>query len=295
MRDHVALPVLTALLALTLQGCLLDRSGLAPLDAAGLDSALADSGRRDASALDADPMLDAGRIDGGPSDAGRDASRPDAGPVCVGPPTCDGERVRRCAGGGVAFDNCADDNAYCDSGACVDRVCEPSEVTCSAVAEESRCDLRGSALEVQPCPRGCVEGSGCTPPTACALGVFGTIQTSGSATFNTCGQGNDATFLSGCTRVDISGSDLIVRLEVPERADYRIELDGDDPLLYLRTACDVAASEIACDDDGGPSRASEIDITLDPGDYFIVADSFRDTDEGPEGRCGPFDLTVSIR
>ena len=66
-------------------------------------------------------------------------------------------------------------------------------------------------------------------------------------------------------------------------------------MLYLRAACDDPGSELACDDDRPGTWSSRIELTLDPGDYFIVADTFADTDEGPQDRCGPMQLIVEIR
>lgn len=288
-------------LALLLQGCFLDRTETAPADGSfdadaaardarpGGDAEPLDAGARDAR------VRDAGSLDTGPADAGLT----DAGPECTGPPTCDGETVRRCEAGVPAPINCTTEGAYCEAGACVAWVCQPSSVSCSPGTEATRCDERGTMSTTAACSRGCLPAVGCAPATACMLDLFGTIETSGTLEFDTCGQGDDATFVSGCTRVDISGPDVIVRLEVPVRAEYRIELDnvtsGVDPVLYLRAACDDAGSELACDDDGGPSVASEFDMELEPGDYFIVADSFRDTDEGLEGRCGSMRLTVALR
>jgi hypothetical protein len=68
-----------------------------------------------------------------------------------------------------------------------------------------------------------------------------------------------------------------------------------DPVLYVRTACADPMSEIACDDDTVTTRNSRIDIDLDAGDYFLMLDSFRDSDEGPMGRCGRMELRVDIR
>ena len=46
-----------------------------------------------------------------------------------------------------------------------------------------------------------------------------------------------------------------------------------DPLIHLRTECDDAATEIACNDDFGGLN-SQISINLDPGTYFLYLDGF---------------------
>ncbi len=269
-----------AAIALALSGCILDRSGTAGVDGGAAVDA------RDAGAGE----------EAGARDAGPDAV-PDAG--CSAAPSCDGERAVRCVDGAPVVEDCAAASGFCEGGACVDWVCTPGAVTCDDdTPVETRCDGRGAALVESPCTRGCVEGVGCQPASECPLEVRDTIVREGTVTLDTCGQGNDQTFLRGCTRVDISGPDVLYRLEVPARADYRIDLNaptsGDDPVLYLRTACDDASTEVVCDDDRPGSWSSRVDVTLEPGDYFIVADTFADTDEGPEDRCGPMELVVQI-
>lgn len=287
----VRIAVLLSVSALGL-GCSLERT---PLFGPELDVGV--------ELLDADMALDAPRpgldapmpeLDTGGSDAGE--MRVDAGPACSGAePRCEGETLVTCTGGLLMRDDCASRASYCDGTACVPLACVPGSVACAG-AMESRCDARGSAAATTACTRGCTEGVGCNATTACGLAIAASMGV-GTMRVDTCGQGNDSVHNTGCTRTDRTGSDLIVRLEVPTRANYRIELrvmDPADAVLYLRRACADGASQLACDDDAAAGFGSRIDITLDPGDYFLMLDSFRDS-EGPDGRCGPMDLVVELR
>lgn len=276
--------------ALGLASCQLAREPL--LGASGADGGVEtpDVGVR----LDAAPPdLDAGGVD---------ADRPDVGvapvdaPECTGSVTrCDAETLVTCVDGRFVFDDCASRASFCDGTQCVAQACVPGFVECMGPME-SRCDARGTVSSVTACTRGCTAAVGCNAVTACALPIAGAMGT-GTLRVDTCAQGDDSVFNSGCTRTDRSGSDLVVRLEVPARADYRIELlviGGADAVLYVRRACADGTTELACDDDTAAGFGSRVDLTLDPGDYFLMLDSFRDT-EGPDGRCGEMDLVVSLR
>lgn len=67
-------------------------------------------------------------------------------------------------------------------------------------------------------------------------------------------------------------------------------LDGQDPLLHVRTACDDIASEVACNDDAsGGTLSSEVTFFVEAGvEYFLVADTY-DREE-----VSPFTLTLSV-
>jgi len=209
---------------------------------------------------------------------------------------CEGDVVVSCVSGARVEDRCAEHMAYCEASSCEPWMCTPSSSWCEgSETVERRCDDRGSAFVETLCTRGCVDGTGCRPPTSCPLSIFATLEGEGSLSLNTCGQGNDATHRGGCARVDIDGPDVIVRLEVPVAAQHEITWTaaGDaDPILYIRRACDDQASEIACNDDSSGLN-SRVDAWLEAGDYFLVLDTFADTDEGPEDRCGEMTLVVS--
>jgi len=243
------------------------------------------------------PGLDAPPIDGG--GAPDVPPPPDTGVVCASPEArCEGEILVTCADGLFMRDDCGARAAYCETTGCVPQACAPNAVSCDGI-EETRCDPRGTAATTSGCPRGCTAAVGCNPQTACSLTVQGTVGV-GVSRVDTCGAGDDSVFNDDCTRVIRSGPDVIARLEVPVRANYRIELrriiSGTDPVLYIRTACADGASELACNDDAFSSTfSSRIDITLDPGDYFLMLDTFRDDDEVLEERCGMMDISVEIR
>ena len=64
-------------------------------------------------------------------------------------------------------------------------------------------------------------------------------------------------------------------LDGPHR--LRADASGFDTLLHLRSACDDPASELACDDDGGPRRDARIETELEAGTYFLFMDGWRDS------------------
>lgn len=282
MRFLSSLAIGTALL-----GCSLARTPL------GVG---ADAGGLDAAALDT-PALDAPMIDTGMPDVPLDI-----GALCTDREArCEGDLVVRCADGVPSIEDCDASGAYCESGACVPRVCIPNAVTCDG-AVETRCDARGATSTSSDCPRGCTAGTGCNPLTACALAVQGTVPVGSPQRLDTCGAGDNSVFNAGCTSVERSGPDVIARLEVPVRADYRIELrrldggSGTDPVLYVRAACADGATELACNDDAVSGIvSSRIDITLEPGDYFLMLDTFRDDGESLEAHCGRMDISVELR
>lgn len=94
-----------------------------------------------------------------------------------------------------------------------------------------------------------------------------------------------------------SAADAVYLLTVP--ADGVITLvmrslsDGFDPVLSLRSACDDAAAEIACNDDQGRGQDGErtdsrIEQEVEAGTYYLIAD-------GWETSRGEFELSASLR
>jgi len=288
-------------------GCALPTGGLsADFDAGpGGTDAAADGGARDTSTPDTS-VRDTGVADTGTADTGLvDTGVDDSGLSCSGADHCEGETRVVCDMGTPRRQVCTALSAYCDdsSGAplCVEWVCTPNASSCSSTTEETRCDARGVSETLLDCARGCDATTGaCRPEKPCELTVDGTI-TTGRITLDNCSGGDDATPVTGCTRVDISGGDRILRLDVPVANTYRIDFNDVaggadlDALVYLRTACADRGSELACNDDRPGTRNSRIELHLEPGEYFIILDSFRDTDESEPGRCAPGELDVSIR
>jgi hypothetical protein len=79
-----------------------------------------------------------------------------------------------------------------------------------------------------------------------------------------------------------AGPDTVFRLVVGSRSRVTIttDLPGTesfaDTVIYLRTTCSDASTEIACDDDSGTGAFAELTIAeLPAGTYFVVVDSER--------------------
>jgi len=70
---------------------------------------------------------------------------------------------------------------------------------------------------------------------------------------------------------------------------FRVEAyaSGYDTLLHLRSVCDDASSEIACDDDAGERTDAYLDLELDAGTYFLFMD-------GWSGRRGDYVLDLTF-
>lgn len=246
------------------------------------------------------PGLDAPGVDAPTADAGMPDVPIDIGATCTDREArCEGDLVVRCTDGVPSTEDCNATGAYCEAGACVARVCIPNAITCDG-AEETRCDSRGATSTSSDCSRGCTAGTGCNPAPACSLSVVSeTVRVGVRYSVNPCGDGDDVVFTNpSCARVSISGPDLIARLDIASAGRYRIDLDrrftGTDPLLYIRSACADPGSELACnDDEHGGTRDSRIELDLAPGGYFLILDTFRDTDESLEERCGEMYLEVT--
>lgn len=72
-----------------------------------------------------------------------------------------------------------------------------------------------------------------------------------------------------------AGPEEVRRLRLPERRRVRIEQRSDfDGVLYLRTVCDHATSELICNDDYMGVHTSVVVAQLDPGEYFVVSDTY---------------------
>lgn len=119
--------------------------------------------------------------------------------------------------------------------------------------------------------------------SGCTRTVDGTItlpaagmSTSVSTTLNALGTGgmNSTTTCVAAT----AGSERIYRMTVPARTEVIIRattpVSATDLVLVIRRDCAnaTAASELACNDDGGLGLNSLIRTFLDPGEYFIVVD-----------------------
>lgn len=76
------------------------------------------------------------------------------------------------------------------------------------------------------------------------------------------------------------GGDVIYRLIVTEPSALSIRLESTfDGVLELRSVCSGAGA-IACNDDVGDTRHSQIDTHLAPGNYFLVVDAYSSSGAG---------------
>lgn len=89
---------------------------------------------------------------------------------------------------------------------------------------------------------------------------------------------------------DMSGScggqgapDVVYRLDVQSRTRLRARLTDAEfaGALYIQRSCGQSSSEVVCSSGGGPRRgATELDVNLQPGTYFLVVDGVRPDDFG---------------
>jgi hypothetical protein len=75
---------------------------------------------------------------------------------------------------------------------------------------------------------------------------------------------------------------VALTLTVPSRVALETADSAEDTILYIRTDCDDAATELDCDDDGAGNRLSVLEFDrLEAGTYFVFVDGFNDDDFGP--------------
>lgn len=275
---------------------------------------LMDSGTVPGSDAGPGPQLDSGTtppVDGG------GPGPVDAPPGCTGAPRCEGDVLVSCAAGVEVREECALAGAYCDEGACQERVCEPGSRQCSVDRRSVlTCDARGASLTEMACTFACDDSSATClldpAPDTCT--GFETITVGATERFSLCGQSDANTFV-GASGSDCPGGsvadvgDVTFALTIPTRGFYVIDLrDVDstrsiDTVVYLRRVCDDSSTQLACDDDvpceqsdvpvgscsdGVQVRQSRIATTLDPGTYYVVADAFDYDSFG----CGTVELRV---
>ena len=86
-----------------------------------------------------------------------------------------------------------------------------------------------------------------------------------------------------------SGPEDVYRLDLTESVKLQAEASGYDTVLYLRTDCADAATQLVCNDDHRvvPDFGSRIERTLPPGRYFLFVDAV-----GPSER--DYELTVNL-
>ena len=89
-----------------------------------------------------------------------------------------------------------------------------------------------------------------------------------------------------CAVSGYAGPEAVYVLESPMDGAVEIRLEGDDPLLYVRTDCEDPTTEVVCNDDfEGPN--STVFLRVSAGTtYYLFADVFS------EDAVSPFVLTV---
>ena len=116
-----------------------------------------------------------------------------------------------------------------------------------------------------------------------------------------------------CNAYEIGGSDVVFQFTLARREPVRVEMyDSDsnrviDTLLYLRSECTDASSQVICSDDSpcdesneglGPCvgdrqpRHSQFELELEAGTYFLIADSWNYSRDGVGYGCGRVHLEL---
>lgn len=116
---------------------------------------------------------------------------------------------------------------------------------------------------------------------------------SGSATVDGDLTGARANY-SGNNQYYTDGVDLVYSFTLEARSSVVAELMDvgspfDDSYMYIRSACENAASEVAYDDDNGTGYLSKITTTLNPGTYYLFVDQYSAAYTGQ----GPFQLVIT--
>jgi hypothetical protein len=128
------------------------------------------------------------------------------------------------------------------------------------------------------------------PTTACGSAAAVNIDYTAGSTFTTTltgtTVGRPSDFVPGC-RTTSTAPDVPYRINVPVRSSFSAEVTsaGWDTVMHMRSVCETATTEIACDDDGGAcSLCSRVPttgtLTLEPGSYTLILDGYY-TGSGP--------------
>ncbi len=173
-------------------------------------------------------------------------------------------------------------NCELDCTACGNGVCEAEESATGNCCDDCGC----GAFEV------CHSSHVCVPDLSrgdtCADAV--PIEASDSRSYP--GRTSDASDdnQGSCTE-GTKGQDRVYTFVLAAEANLAAEVTGIDSVLYLRSICTDAGSEIACNDDVDypENPHSEFGpLTLAAGSYFLIVDSYN------ENTAGDYTLTVSF-
>ena len=238
--------------------------------------------------------------------------------------SCAGNVLLTCADDGSALGRtrCSSLGQNCGTdpegrAACVDPVCLPSAPYCIDAVTRGVCDASGAGpTTTEVCAAGCNARTGACnalPGEGCTVEASNPIVVGDVLEFDLCGAGDDVESVGGtndCTGGYTSDDeDAIFELTLDAPATLLFDLqDADssraiDTLLYLRSSCDVADSELVCADDilcadsdittgctgEVQPRQSQFEATLAAGTYFIIAEQFT----RGSFTCGTVQLSVT--
>ena len=203
-----------------------------------------------------------------------------------------------CQDSGCRTDNeCADgqicQNNNCVSGCRNNQDCLANQVCvsnrCQAVAPECRADTDcavGQICNNGQCAAGCrtdaqcpdgftCENNQCEVENECQDAPNPQLIPSTGGTFDASAGNAESNYVGSCGG---AGPERVFVLEVVEGRLFRIRTESQqeqtDTVLYLRAECDVSFTERACNDDADANFNSLLEISLDPGRYFLFVDNF---------------------
>ncbi|MCA9563843.1 MAG: hypothetical protein KC561_10155 [Myxococcales bacterium] len=210
---------------------------------------------------------------------------------CGGELACDGTDGLSCDGSATA-NGC---------GGCETLTGAPGD-PCTADCGQGRLQCQGSSDLACSCEADVPDGT-CAHPFPIGPGQ--------SSAINLCGHGADQSNIAGdvdCQdRSEDNGDDVVFSFALEETREVSIQAyDQDvsvpiDTVLYLRSTCEDASSQVICSNDvqcsslrepigscieGLQPRASAIRYELGPGTYYLVVDSYDASFSGVAFRCG---------
>ena len=190
----------------------------------------------------------------------------DAGQICQNSTCVAGCRSNNECGPGQTCQN----NQCLDTPECaLDVECETGEV-CVEEACVVGCRNDGQ------CPDGFVcENLQCVVQNECSEVPSPQLIPSTGGTFDASTTGRESNYVGSCGG---AGPERVFVLEVVATRLFRIatlgQAEGTDTVMYLRAECDVSFTERACNDDSDANFNSLLELSLDPGRYFLFVDNF---------------------
>jgi len=225
---------------------------------------------------------------------------PASGLCACGDGTCDaegGETTATCpldcgteCGDGACNGDESPNNCTEDCGTCGNGVCDGSDT------QDSCCSDCGCADEGEVClANECVADPG--PGDSCSAALEIAAEGTQSVTGDNLLAQDD---FSGSCIFGAGGLDRVYTFTLTGTTEVDAISSGFDTGLYLRSTCDDAESELACDDDIDfpENPGSQVTQTLAAGTYFLIIDGFNDEAVGsytidvtftpvcPGGECG---------